>query len=33
VLYPAGAQSQPDVLPELLTKSLVLNAIGRDAHH
>jgi thiol:disulfide interchange protein DsbD len=31
VLYPATADSAPDVLPELLTKSLVLAAIERDA--
>jgi thiol:disulfide interchange protein DsbD len=31
VLYPAGANSAPDVLPELLTKGLVLAAIERDA--
>jgi thiol:disulfide interchange protein DsbD len=31
VLYPASAGSAPDVLPELLTKSLVLSAIERDA--
>ena len=31
VLYPANAGSAPDVLPELLTKGLVLAAIERDA--
>jgi thiol:disulfide interchange protein DsbD len=31
VLYPADAGSAPDVLPELLTKGLVLAAIERDA--
>jgi thiol:disulfide interchange protein DsbD len=31
VLYPATAGSAPDVLPELLTKGLVLAAIERDA--
>ena len=31
VLYPAAAGSAADVLPELLTKDLVLKAIGRDA--
>jgi thiol:disulfide interchange protein DsbD len=31
VLYPASAGSAADVLPELLTKSLVLDAIKRDA--
>jgi thiol:disulfide interchange protein/DsbC/DsbD-like thiol-disulfide interchange protein len=31
VLYPAGANSAPDVLPELLTKGVVLAAIERDA--
>jgi len=30
VLYPAGANSTADVLPELLTKSIVLSAIERD---
>jgi thiol:disulfide interchange protein DsbD len=30
VLYPAAARSAPDVLPELLSKDLVLNAIARD---
>jgi thiol:disulfide interchange protein DsbD len=30
-LYPATANSAPDVLPELLTKGLVLAAIERDA--
>ena len=27
VLYPAGADSQADVLPELLTKPIVLDAL------
>ena len=31
VIYPAGKNSNPDVLPELLTKSLVLKAIDKDA--
>ena len=31
VLYPPGKTSNPDVLPELLTKDLVLKAIKRDA--
>jgi thiol:disulfide interchange protein DsbD len=31
VLYPAAANSAPNVLPELLTKGLVLAAIERDA--
>jgi thiol:disulfide interchange protein DsbD len=31
VLYPAAAASAADVLPELLTKDLVLKAIERDA--
>jgi len=31
VVYPANAGSAPDVLPELLTKGLVLAAIERDA--
>jgi thiol:disulfide interchange protein DsbD len=30
VLYPAGADSSPDLLPELLTKGLVLAAIQHD---
>jgi len=30
VIYPAGADSAADVLPELLTKSIVLSAIERD---
>ena len=30
VLYPAGKDSKADVLPELLTKSLVLEALARD---
>ncbi len=31
VVYPAGGTSNPDVLPELLTKDLVLRALDRDA--
>jgi thiol:disulfide interchange protein DsbD len=31
VIYPPGAVSNPDVLPELLTKSAVLTAIKKDA--
>jgi thiol:disulfide interchange protein DsbD len=31
VIYPPGAVSNPDVLPELLTKSVVLTAIKKDA--
>ncbi len=30
VLYPAGKLSNPDVLPELLTKALVLKALDKD---
>ena len=30
VLYPAGAASQADVLPELLTKDVVLEALEKD---
>jgi len=30
VIYPASKNSNPDVLPELLTKQLVLNAIEKD---
>jgi thiol:disulfide interchange protein len=30
VIYPAGASSQADVLPELLTKSIVLDALQKD---
>jgi len=30
VLYPAGAESKADVLPELLTKDIVLNALRKD---
>jgi thiol:disulfide interchange protein DsbD len=33
VIYPAAASSAPDVLPEVLTKSLVLDAIQKDASH
>ncbi len=29
VIYPASAQAQPDVLPEALTQSIVLDALGR----
>ncbi len=32
VIYPASSTSPADVLPELLTQSLVLKAIERDAH-
>ena len=31
VIYPGSANSQADVLPELLTKGLVLDAIAKDA--
>jgi thiol:disulfide interchange protein len=31
VIYPPGKASNPDVLPELLTKDIVLKAIERDA--
>ena len=31
VIYPSGASSTADVLPELLTKSIVLDAIQKDA--
>ena len=31
VIYPAGAESVADVLPEFLTKDVVLAAIDRDA--
>jgi thiol:disulfide interchange protein/DsbC/DsbD-like thiol-disulfide interchange protein len=31
VIYPAGKMSNPDVLPELLTKDVVLRAIERDS--
>jgi hypothetical protein len=30
VIYPAAASAAADVLPELLTKDLVLKAIERD---
>jgi thiol:disulfide interchange protein len=30
VIYPPGKTSQPDVLPELLTKGIVLNALEKD---
>jgi thiol:disulfide interchange protein DsbD len=30
VIYPAGASGKPDVLPELLTKAIVLNALKND---
>lgn len=30
VLYPAGADSKADVLPELLTKTIVMDALRRD---
>lgn len=32
VIYPAGAHSNADVLPELLTKAIVLKALEKDAH-
>ena len=32
VIYPAGANSNADVLPELLTKDIVLKALEKDAH-
>jgi thiol:disulfide interchange protein DsbD len=32
VIYPAAQAEAADVLPELLTKNLVLNAIRKDAH-
>jgi thiol:disulfide interchange protein len=31
VIYPAGARSNADVLPELLTKDIVLHALEKDA--
>jgi thiol:disulfide interchange protein DsbD len=31
VVYPPGANSNPDVLPELLTKDIVLKALDKDA--
>jgi thiol:disulfide interchange protein DsbD len=31
VVYPAAAGNAPDVLPELLSKGVVLAAIERDA--
>jgi len=31
VIYPAGANSNADVLPELLTKDIVLRALEKDA--
>jgi thiol:disulfide interchange protein len=31
VIYPPGAVSNPDVLPELLTKAVVLKAIAKDS--
>jgi len=30
VIYPAGERSNPDVLPELLTKDIVLKALDKD---
>jgi thiol:disulfide interchange protein len=30
VVYPKGADSKGDVLPELLTKSIVIDAIEKD---
>jgi thiol:disulfide interchange protein DsbD len=32
VIYPAGPNSNADVLPELLTKDIVLKALEKDAH-
>lgn len=32
VIYPVGSNASPDVLPELLTKDVVLAAIARDTH-
>jgi thiol:disulfide interchange protein DsbD len=32
VIYPAGPNSNADVLPELLTKDIVLKALDKDAH-
>jgi thiol:disulfide interchange protein DsbD len=32
VIYPAGANSNADVLPELLTKDIVLKALEKDTH-
>ena len=32
VIYPAGKNSNADVLPELLTKDIVLKALEKDAH-
>jgi thiol:disulfide interchange protein DsbD len=31
VIYPAGANSNADVLPELLTRDIVLKALDKDA--
>ncbi len=31
VIYPAPVNSAPDVLPELLTKDIVLKALAKDA--
>jgi hypothetical protein len=33
VLYPARAQSKADVLPEILTKDIALEAVRRDAQY
>ncbi len=33
VIYPAAKDAAPDVLPEVLTKDLVLAAIGKDTAH
>ena len=33
VLYPSAASAPPDVLPEVLTKSLVVDAIQRETSH
>jgi thiol:disulfide interchange protein DsbD len=32
VLYPASPQAMADVLPELLTKDIVLEAMRKDLH-
>jgi thiol:disulfide interchange protein DsbD len=33
VIYPAGDKSNPDVLPELLTKDIVIKQITKDLKH
>ena len=33
VIYPAAKNSSADVLPELLTKSIVLDALKKDPGH